>query len=274
MSKKNSRPSARRRQRGSSSPNSRQLSRLRAELLRWFEEHGRKFPWRRARASKYELVIAEVLLQRTRAETVATFFPRFVRDFPSWKKLGSVSISQLEKYLRPIGLWRRRAISIQALAREMVKRNGRFPKERVDIEALPGVGQYIANAVFLFCHGIPQPLLDANMARVLERVFGPRKLADIRYDPYLQRLAKKVVDCEAAAKINWAILDLAAAICLVRNPRCGICPMSSMCKYASCMSASTLPSDPTSCYIAPCCRIGVYSHRSKNNGQRLSLLSV
>lgn len=233
LSKRSLRLGTRRRRQETSFPSSQQVARFRAELLKWFEKHGRKFPWRKATASRYELIIAEVLLQRTRAETVAAFFPRFVRVFPSWRKLSSASIAQLEDYLRPIGLWRRRAISIQALAREMAKRNGRFPKDRVDIEALPGVGQYIANAVLLFCHGIPQPLLDANMARVLERVFGPRKLADIRYDPYLHDLAKKVVDCKDAARVNWAILDLASAICLHGKPRCNECPMVAMCKYAS-----------------------------------------
>ena len=44
----------------------------------------------------------------------------------------------------------------------------------------------VANAILLVCHEQPEPLLDSNMARVIERVFGPRKLADIRYDPYLQ----------------------------------------------------------------------------------------
>jgi A/G-specific adenine glycosylase len=182
--------------------------------------------------TKYQHIIAEVLLQRTRAETVASFFPGFVREFPSWRKLGKARIRRLQRHLRPIGLWRRRAISIQALAREMAKRNGRLPRKREDIEALPGVGQYIANAVLLFCHGIPQPLLDVNMARVLERVFGPRKLADIRYDPYLQELAGKVIECKVPGSLNWAILDLAASICLQRKPRCNECPLASMCLYA------------------------------------------
>jgi hypothetical protein len=61
-------------------------------------------------------------------------------------------------------------------------------------------GQYIANAVLLLCHGEPQPLLDVNMARVLERVFGPKKLADIRYDPYLQQLAMRIVQCKKPAR--------------------------------------------------------------------------
>ena len=105
--------------------------------------------------------------------------------------------------------------------------------KRIDIEELPGVGQYIANAILLFCHGEAQPLLDAGMARVLERVFGSRKLADIRHDPYLQGLAFEIVQCEKAREINWAILDLAATTCLVRKPRCDECPIFSMCLSAN-----------------------------------------
>ena len=210
-------------------PESLKISRFRVKLLRWFDDNGRAFPWRKSLASKYQRIIAEILLQRTRAETVATFFPEFIRDHPSWRRLSCASIEDLQRYLQPIGLWRRRAASIRTLAREMAKRNGRFPKDRAEIEALPGIGQYIGNAVLLFCHGVPQPLLDVNMARVLERVFGPRKLADIRYDPYLQELAGKVVRCKAPMKLNWAILDFAATTCLIKNPRCNNCTLASMC---------------------------------------------
>lgn len=169
------------------------------------------------------------MLQRTRAETVAGFFETFIGWYPSWKRLAEAKESEIGKIIQPIGLWKRRAITFKQLAMVMAKRNGRFPRIRVELEALPGVGQYIANAILLLCHGEAQPLLDANMARVLEQVFGPRKLADIRYDPYLQELALKVVQCKRAKEMNWAILDLAATICLPRNPRCDICPLESMC---------------------------------------------
>jgi A/G-specific adenine glycosylase len=208
------------------------ISRFRAKLLRWFDQEGRKLPWRRSR-NRYQEIIAEVLLQRTRAETVAAFFPEFIQRYPTWTELDSADLGGLRRFLRPIGLWRRRSDSIKALAREMVARNGRFPTARRDIEALPGVGQYIANAIQLFCHGKPRPLLDTNVARVLERVFGPRKLADIRYDPYLQSLAKRVVRCASPRQINWAILDLAAKVCATRSPRCNICPLARLCIYKS-----------------------------------------
>ena len=213
-------------------PTSQAIAQLRRRLLQWFDRHGRNFPWRKASLSNYKYIVAELLLQRTRAETVASFFPAFVEEFPSWKQLGSASIGRLQRYLQPIGLWRRRAVSIKALGLAMAKTNGRFPRDREGIEALPGIGQYIANAVLLFCHGVPEPLLDVNMARILERVFGPRKLADIRYDPYLQELARKVVHCKTPAKLNWAILDLAATTCLIRNPRCNDCPLAPMCRSA------------------------------------------
>jgi len=122
-------------------------------------------------------------------------------------------------------------VSLVAFARAMVKRSGRFPRSREEIENLPSVGQYIANAILLFCYGECQPLLDAGMARVLERVFGPRMLADIRDDLYLQRLAKTVVTCDNSAMINWAILDLASLVCKKQTPSCPSCPLRGICNY-------------------------------------------
>jgi A/G-specific adenine glycosylase len=115
----------------------------------------------------------------------------------------------------------------------MVRRNGVFPATRSELEQLPNVGQYIANAVLLFCYRKRQPLLDVNMSRVLERFFGPRKLADIRYDPYLQALAKEVVSGTDPMRLNWAILDHASMVCKVSNPLCEICPFTERCKSAN-----------------------------------------
>ena len=208
------------------------IQHFRAKLLEWYRKHGRRFPWRRRSASNYKKIIAEVLLQRTRAETVAEFFPIFVTRYPSWSQLANADEHELIAVIRPVGLWRRRSKTLMNLSREMVKRNGRFPKDREQLEALPGVGQYIANSIMLLCHNNPQPLLDANMARVLERYFGPRTLRDIRYDPYLQDLARKVVDCPDSIALNWAVLDFAAKTCLIRRPKCSQCVLASECSFA------------------------------------------
>jgi A/G-specific adenine glycosylase len=206
---------------------------LRSRLLRWFASNGRKFPWRKPRASLYQKVVAEILLQRTRAEVVGGFLPVFLDRFPSWETLSRAGERELGAFLQPLGLWRRRANSLRKLAIEMALRKGRFPRTRTEIESLPGIGQYIANAVLLFSRGASEPLLDVNMARVLERYFGPRALVDIRYDPYLQSLARRVLSSGYAASLNWAILDLAALVCTSQAPLCGECPLRSECLYAN-----------------------------------------
>ena len=119
-------------------------------------------------------------------QTVAAFWPVFILSFPELGCARPVTVEDVQKQLQPIGLSRRLAPSLHMLANIMAKHRGRFPLSRETIDSLPGVGQYIGNAVMLFCHGKPLPLLDGNMARVIERFFGARKLVDIRYDPYLQ----------------------------------------------------------------------------------------
>ncbi len=204
----------------------------RRQLLNWYSRHRRLLPWRRRSAGLYQKIVVEILLQRTQAGTVERFFSSFFQRFRSWNDVSAASIEDLGEVLRPIGLWRRRAGALKALASEMVRRRGVFPIDRRQIEALPGVGQYVASAVLLFAHGRPEPLLDANMARVLERVCEPRRLADIRYDPWLQTLARILVRSERSAEVNWAVLDVAALYCRPSKPACADCPLQRKCNYA------------------------------------------
>ena len=118
------------------------------------------------------------------------------------------------------------------LSRAMKELDYQFPSTRVALEKLPGISQYMASAILLLCYDRKEPLLDVNMARILERVYGPRNLADIRYDPLLQELARSVVEVDNPIDVNWAILDLAASICLRGVPRCFECPLAEMCRFA------------------------------------------
>ena len=106
------------------------IAQLQNFLVNWFETNGRKFPWRKKRLTNYQIVIAEVLLQRTKAETISTFYSKFITDFPNWKSLSRSNTKTIEKYLHPVGLYRQRSKRLKSLATEMEKRNGRFPTNR------------------------------------------------------------------------------------------------------------------------------------------------
>jgi A/G-specific adenine glycosylase len=200
-------------------------------LLLWFTENKRSFPWRNRSATNYELIISEVLLQRTKAEVVSKFLPIFFKQFPSWKQLSKASEIEIQDFIKPLGLFKQRGTRLFKLAQELRKLNGRFPKERAQVEDISMMGQYLTNAYELYILKKRSPLLDVNMARLLERFFAKRKLKDIRYDPFLQTLAYRVINNEKAKELNWAILDYTSIICIKNKPKCDLCIIKLRCKY-------------------------------------------
>jgi A/G-specific adenine glycosylase len=200
-------------------------------LLNWYDTNGRHFPWRNKRLTQYQIIIAETLLQRTKAETVSKFYSQFIKDFPNWKSVAQADTDTIEQYLKPIGLYKQRAKRLKNLALEIAKRKGKLPRDRTELESIPFMGQYIVNAVELIIYNQPSPLLDVNMSRLLERYFGKRKMADIRYDPYLQSLSFKIVTNPRSKELNWAILDYAAIICKPKIPLCTACELRLKCLY-------------------------------------------
>lgn len=199
-------------------------------ILKWFEFNKRDFPWRKESMTTYNYIISEILLQRTKAETVAKFYPTFIERYPSWESIESTELTELESYLKPIGLHRQRAQRLKALAKKITSIDGNLPIIKDELATFPFFGQYITNAVYLFVFERPSPLLDVNMARVLERIFGKRIKADIRYDEYLQKLSHQFVNHARSKELNWGILDFAALVCKIK-PLCSQCPIQTICKY-------------------------------------------
>ena len=207
-----------------------------AIILRWGANHCRAFPWRRPGRTSYELVVAELLLQQTRAEQAANIFPAIIGRCPDWAALAKTPVADLQELLRPLGLQRRRATALHALAQTVVRQG--LPRRASHLETLPGIGQYMARAIAAQVSDEVVAPIDTNVARVLERVFGPRKLADIRYDPGLQELALNLVPRSNPGVYLVALLDFAAAICRPRAPRCYACPLTA-CGYRSRNSSPT-----------------------------------
>ena len=210
-------------------PGRSEIAWFRQRLQYWFEYNRREFPWRSS-PDPYVICIAEVFLQQTTAAKVADFLGAFTSRFPDWNALAKATPDEIQGVIFPLGLYRRRAQTIHSLASAVVKLDG-LPRTRQGLEKLPGIGQYIANVLLVVLQHKRVPFLDTNMSRVLERFFGPRELADIRDDPYLQTLARKIVNVRDTLYANWMILDFAAIVCTKRRPRCLDCPLSKRCRY-------------------------------------------
>ena len=204
---------------------------LQRQLLRWFDENGRAFPWRDPAASKYRQILSEILLQRTRAETVARYYECFFARYPDWKALSRATLEELEEVMRPLGLYRHRARRLFRLGQEIKRRRGRVPETSDELADSGFAGLYVTNAFELFALRNRKPLLDVNMSRVLKRYFNAGEFIDVRRDKALQLLANDVIEVRRCKELNWAILDFAALVCTRRSPSCGTCTLNPRCLY-------------------------------------------
>ena len=192
-------------------------------------------------------MVAELLLKRTTAAAAARIYPGFLRRYPSIRELALASESELVEAFAPIGLQRQRARSVKALAIHLIeKEEGKVPTELRRLLAVPGLGAYSARAVLSFAHRQPYAVVDSNVRRVLTRVFSgilsPRPTAAV-----LQELADLLLPREGHAQHNFAILDLAAAVCRYQRPRCNVCPLSRICdakpRFVDAPIASEIPTE-------------------------------
>jgi len=210
-------------------PSTSEIAWFRKILTRWFGQYSRDFPWRES-SDPYFVCVSEILLQQTRASSVAGLIKSFVTQFPNWESLAKSTTEQVEQVILPLGLYQRRSKTLVELANVMVNLS-EFPSSRDNLENLPGIGQYIANVLLVVFYKKRLPFLDVNMSRVLERFFGKREKADIRFDPYLQLLSRKVVNVKDPLAANWMILDFAALVCKKINPDCKSCVIRNRCKF-------------------------------------------
>jgi len=200
--------------------------------MEWFSENGRHLPWRGKAVKSWVLLVTEMLLQQTQAERVADFFHEFFEEFPSPSSVLAVDEEVLCERLAPLGLQRKRSQRIREHAHAIQQMGSGLPSTMSELQDLPGVGPYIAAAYLSVILGQPEPTVDVNMARLLERVYGPRRLVDIRYDPHVNGTARRLIQLVVPPKrFNWAVLDLAAANCKARRPVCDNCPLLLRCSY-------------------------------------------
>lgn len=179
----------------------------------------------------FRILIAEVLLQRTRADSVAPVYAEVFRRWPSRRRLALARVDSVASVIRPLGL-AYRASRLVALART-VTQIGAVPRDPELLSKFPGVGRYVAHATVAAAFGLPVPAVDRVSARVYRRYFGrPDSLLPAQ-DRELWALVEKVTPRVSVREWNWTVLDLAAALCTSRTPKCRDCPLRARCLYAA-----------------------------------------
>jgi A/G-specific adenine glycosylase len=204
---------------------------FRNALLGWFHEQGRDYPWRRT-TDPYAILVSEIMLQQTTVAAVLQNrrFERFLATFPDLATLATASEAELLREWEGLGYYNR-VRNLQKTARAVLaEHNGRLPSDPILLATLPGIGRYTAGAVASFAFNRSTPIVDANIARVLTRLFNHRAPIDTTESRHqLWSWADSLVPPQNARAFNSAFMELGQTHCSARAPACLDCPVHDFC---------------------------------------------
>jgi A/G-specific adenine glycosylase len=168
------------------------------------------------------------MLQQTTVAAVGPYFAKFTKAWPSIAALAAADEAELMAAWAGLGYYAR-ARNLIACARAVVDTHGGvFPDTEDGLRALPGLGAYTAAAVAAIAFGRRAVVVDANVERVVARLFAVADpLPAAR--PRLRALADTITPDARAGDFAQAMMDLGATICTSRTPRCLACPIAGDC---------------------------------------------
>jgi A/G-specific adenine glycosylase len=165
------------------------------------------------------------MLQQTRVAAVLEHYARWMERFPTVQKLASAREQTVLAMWSGLGYYHRARRMHQAAKAVVRERAGEFPRTAEGWRELPGIGRYTAAAIASIAFGEPVAVVDGNVERVLDRMFGRVG----RTEEHWQR-AEGLLDGARPGDFNQAMMELGATVCTPRAPHCLICPLNRWCQ--------------------------------------------
>ena len=199
------------------------LDQFAERLITWHEAEGRHgLPWQGKRDA-YAVWVSEIMLQQTQVTTVLERYPRFMKHFPNVKKLAAANIDEVLAEWAGLGYYSR-ARNLHACAKQVVKDfDGHFPKDPLLLEQLKGIGRSTAGAIAAFAFEERAPILDANVKRILARLFAiEQPLQEKAVTDELWTIAERLLpkSSQSMPTYTQALMDFGATWCTARRPVC------------------------------------------------------
>ncbi|HEY6148719.1 MAG TPA: A/G-specific adenine glycosylase [Thermoanaerobaculia bacterium] len=186
-------------------------------------------PWRGSN-DPYSIWVSEVMLQQTTVGAVRGRYESFLARFPDVHSLAAAPRDDVLAEWSGLGYYAR-ARNLHAAA-EIVAREhgGRVPSDPAVLRRLPGFGEYMSAAVASLAYGVRAPAADANVERVVSRLFAIDGVAGSRaHRALVLEAAERLLPHDRPGDLIAAFMDLGQTICTPRSPACGICPLLSDC---------------------------------------------
>jgi len=217
------------------------------DILTWYDQNARKMPWRvpPARSASgelpdpYHIWLSEVMLQQTTVAAVVKYFLTFTKKWPDVHQLADAQDADVMAAWAGLGYYARARNLLKCARIISNEHDGVFPTTEAELLGLPGVGPYTAAAISAIAFGQQATVLDANVERVMARIYAIEEpLPDCK--PALREHAATLTPLCRAGDYAQAVMDLGATLCS-QKPDCAPCPWKSGCKANQKGVASSLP---------------------------------
>lgn len=218
-------------------------------LLAWYDRNARDLPWRIPPgedlpddpAWPYRVWLSEVMLQQTTVAAVKPYFAKFVATWPTVEALAAAPEDDVMAAWAGLGYYSR-ARNLVKCARAVAERGG-FPATEAELRVLPGLGDYTAAAVAAIAFGQRAVVIDANVERVVARLFAVREALP-KARKAIRAAADSITPDARAGDFAQAMMDLGSHVCTSKAPRCLLCPLTGPCEGRKQGEPERLPVKP------------------------------
>ena len=178
--------------------------------------------------SPFELLVAVTLSAQSTDKGVNKATDKLFPVANTPEAIYALGVEGLKEYIKTIGLYNNKAKNIISACKMLIERhNSAVPKNRKDLEALPGVGRKTANVVLNTAFGHPTMAVDTHIFRVSNRTGIAKGKNVLEVEQKLLRFIPKEFMVDAH---HWLILH-GRYICVARKPKCAACLISDLCDF-------------------------------------------
>lgn len=209
-------------------------------VLLWATNNIPRYPWRQPGKTPYEVLVGEVCLKYASSVVAVRIYQRFVQKFFSVKDFTEAEEEVMTDAYNSFGLGRS-AKYLKTIVNHLLKAGkGCLPSDSESFARTSGLEQHHIRAIFCFGYGMPIAVVDANVARMLSRIFR-YTLPSPPAKGLIHAIGDNLLPFDNPQCYNCGLLDLAELVCRDRCPLCPRCPIDGFCDYAEALPQYSNP---------------------------------
>lgn len=178
-------------------------------------------------SNDYELLLAVMLSAQTTDKRVNQVTAILFKKYPDLESLSNAEISDIEKIIKPIGTFHKKAQNVKIIAEKLLENNKVVPNDRAFLENLPGVGRKTTNVILSILYNEPYIAVDTHVARVSVRLGIAKPKDNVLV---IEKKLTKVLPKNKLNKLHHQFLLFGRYYCKARGPLCKECGLIDICK--------------------------------------------